>query len=54
MFCKAMALKPVGSKIKIPQHKFMGHSKTLMIHLERMQIELNKREMLKAFKSIRF
>lgn len=29
-FCKAMALKPVGSKIKIPQHKFMGDSQTLM------------------------
>lgn len=29
-FCKAMALKPVGSKIKIPQHQFMGHSKILM------------------------
>ncbi len=29
-FCKAMALKPVGSKIKIPQHQFMGNSKTLM------------------------
>lgn len=30
MFCRAMALKPVGSKIKIPQHKFMGESKALM------------------------
>ncbi|MCT4644361.1 MAG: hypothetical protein N4A74_05180 [Carboxylicivirga sp.] len=30
MFCRAMALKPVGSKIKIPQHQFMGNSKTLM------------------------
>lgn len=30
MFCRAMALKPVGSKIKIPQHQFMGDSQTLM------------------------
>ncbi len=30
MFCRAMALKTVGSRIKIPQHQFMGHSKALM------------------------
>lgn len=30
MFCKRMALMPVGSKIKIPKHQFMGESKTLM------------------------
>jgi len=30
MFCKAMALKPVGSKIKIPKHQFMGNSRTMM------------------------
>jgi len=30
MFCKRMALMPVGSKIKIPKHQFMGDSKTLM------------------------
>jgi phage gpG-like protein len=29
-FCKAMALKPVGEKIKIPKHQFMGNSKALM------------------------
>jgi phage gpG-like protein len=30
MFCKRMALMPVGSKIKIPKHQFMGNSKTMM------------------------
>ena len=30
MFCKRMALMPVGSKIKIPKHQFMGNSQTLM------------------------
>jgi len=30
MFCKRMALMPVGAKIKIPQHQFMGNSQTLM------------------------
>lgn len=30
MFCRAMALKPVGSKIKIPKHQFMGNSQTMM------------------------
>lgn len=30
MFCKRMALMPVGSKIKIPKHQFMGNSKALM------------------------
>jgi len=29
-FCKAMALKKVGSKIKIDQRQYMGESKTLM------------------------
>lgn len=29
-YCKAMALKPVGSRIKIPQHQFMGNSETMM------------------------
>lgn len=29
-FCKAMALKKAGSKIKIPKRQFMGHSETLM------------------------
>lgn len=30
MFCKRMALMPVGSKIKIPKRQFMGNSVTLM------------------------
>ena len=30
MFCRAMALKPVGSKIKIPKHQFMGNSEIMM------------------------
>lgn len=34
-FCKAMALMPVGSKIKIPSRQFMGHSETLMTNLDK-------------------
>ena len=30
MFCKRMALMPVGSKIKIPKRQFMGNSAALM------------------------
>lgn len=30
MFCKRMAMKKVGSKIKIDQRQFMGNSKTMM------------------------
>lgn len=33
-FCKAMALKKVGSKIKIPKCQFMGESKTMMANFE--------------------
>ena len=33
-FCKAMALKPVGSKIKIDRRQFMGHSDTMMKQFE--------------------
>lgn len=29
-FCKSMALMKVGSKIKIPQRQFIGHSQTMM------------------------
>lgn len=29
-FCKRMALMPVGAKIKIPKHQFMGNSQTMM------------------------
>ena len=35
MFCKAMALKPVGSKIKIPKHQFMGNSQTMMRNFDK-------------------
>lgn len=30
MFCRRMALMPVGAKIKIPKRQFIGNSKTLM------------------------
>ena len=30
IFCRRIALMPIGSKIKIPKHQFMGHSDTLM------------------------
>ena len=33
-FCKAIALKKVGDKIKIPQRQFMGESRTLMSHFD--------------------
>ena len=33
-YWKGLALKKVGSKIKIPQHKFMGESKALMDKLD--------------------
>lgn len=34
-FCKAMALKETGSKIKIEQRQFMGESKTMMDGFEK-------------------
>jgi len=34
-FCKAMALKKVGSKIKVDQRQFMGESKTLMANFDK-------------------
>lgn len=34
MFYKAMAMKKVGTQIKIPKRQFMGESKTLMRNLE--------------------
>lgn len=42
LFCKAMALRRVGSQVKIPARKFMGDSYTLMTSLEKwvdMQIQ---------------
>ena len=35
-YCKRMALMKVGSKIKIPQRRFIGESQTLMNNLDRM------------------
>lgn len=37
-FCRAMALKKVGSKIKIKKTQFMGHSKTMMQEFEKFYI----------------
>jgi phage gpG-like protein len=34
-YCKRMALMKVGSKIKIPQRRFIGESQTLMNELDR-------------------
>lgn len=53
-FFKAMALKPVGSKIKIPKRQFMGNSRTLMKILEQKQIGIRNKELIKAFKRLRF
>ncbi len=41
-FCKRMALKPVGSKIKITKHQFMGNSKTMMRDFDKWFGELIK------------
>ncbi|MBS2099178.1 hypothetical protein [Carboxylicivirga linearis] len=43
-YCKAMALKPVGSKIKIPQHQFMGNSQTLMNNFDQWFGEVIKNQ----------
>lgn len=43
-YCKAMALKPVGSKIKIPQRQFMGNSKKLMENMDKALIIYIDRE----------
>lgn len=43
LYFKAMALKPIGSKIKIEQRQFMGESKTMMSGFESLwtgQIEV--------------
>lgn len=53
-FFKYMALKEVGTKIKIPQRQFIGHSAQLMNLLEKRNKELTVKEMAKAFKRIRF
>ena len=46
-FCRAMALMKVGTKIKIPQRRFMGESATLMKQLDdwfknEIAVETNK------------
>lgn len=43
-YCKGMALKPVGSKIKIPQHQFMGNSQTLMNNFDQWFGEVIKNQ----------
>ena len=41
-FCKAMALKKEGDKIKIPPNKFIGNSQTLLnILKEQFEVELH-------------
>ena len=54
MYCRGMALKKVGSKIKIPKRQFMGNSKELLRILESKHKGLVTSEMLKAFKKIKF
>ncbi len=49
MFCMAMALKPVGSKIKIPQHQFMGKSKVLMKNFDQWFGEVVKNQIEPQF-----
>lgn len=48
-FCKRMALMKVGTRIKIPQRQFMGHSTIMMKGFERIwqgQIELRFKQYL--------
>lgn len=53
-FYKAMALIKPGSKIKISQRKFIGNSRALMNHLASQHKSLITKEMLNAFKKIKF
>jgi len=46
--------KKDGTKIVMPKRQFMGNSKALMDHLESKQKDLVTKEMLNAFKKIRF
>ena len=46
-FCKAMALKPVGSKIKIPKRQFMGNSKNMMSKMDAVLLDYAEREFKK-------
>lgn len=43
-FCKAMALRKVGSKIKIPKRQFMGNSKNMMGKMDSALLDYAKRE----------
>ena len=52
-FIKSMALKKVGTKIKIPKNQFIGNSQALNSRLETEYIKLIQREMRKAFRNIR-
>lgn len=52
-YCLGMALKEVGTPIKIPKRKFMGNSRVLMNKLEQLNISITKKEMQKAFTSIK-
>jgi hypothetical protein len=52
-FCKSMALKKVGTRIKIPKNQFIGNSQALNSKLEVEYIKLIQREMRKAFRNIR-
>lgn len=38
-FCRKMAMKPLGSKIKIPSRRFMGNSKKMMGNMESVLIK---------------
>lgn len=49
-FCKAMALKKVGSKIIIPKRQFMGNSAELMNLLDRKLSEIILKEGVKPLK----
>lgn len=53
-FFKYMALKKVGSKMKFHKRQFIGNSTTLMSQLETRYKNLVQKEMLNAFKNIRF
>ncbi len=50
MYCRAMALKPVGSKIKVPQRQFMGNSQTLMNNFDAWFGETIKKQIEPQFK----
>lgn len=50
-YCKNMALMPVGSKIKMPQRKFLGESATMMKQFDnwyKKQVEIRFKNNLKT------